>query len=51
MQSYNRKIRDLENQTNEYRDKVKGGQSELQKAKQYAKQLEQQSKNLERTVN
>lgn len=51
MQMYNRKIKDMETEANEYRDKLKGGQGELEKAKQYAKQLEQQSKNLERTVN
>jgi hypothetical protein len=39
MQMYNRKIKDLENEANEYRDKLKGGQGELDKAKSYAKQL------------
>lgn len=46
MQMYNKKIRDMENEANDYRDKLKGGQGELEKAKAYAKQLEQQSKNL-----
>lgn len=51
MQMYNRKIRDMENENNEFRDKVMEGQDELQKAKNYAKELERQGKNLERTVN
>ena len=46
MQMYNKKIRDMENENNSFREKVKGGQSQLDKAKAYAKQLEQQSKNL-----
>lgn len=51
MQMYNRKIAEMENENNQYRDRMHDGQDELQKAKNYAKQLERQSKNLQRTVN
>ena len=51
MQMYNRKIRDMEGENNNYRDQLINGQDELQKAKNYGKQLEAQSKNLERTIN
>lgn len=37
MQMYNRKIADMENETNQYRDKLNSGQDELSKAKAYAK--------------
>lgn len=37
MQMYNRKIRDMENENNEFRDRYSAGQDDLQKAKQYAK--------------
>lgn len=46
MQMYNKKIKEMQNEANAYRDKLKGGQGDLEKAKQYAKQLQQQSKNL-----
>lgn len=46
MQMYNKKIKEMQNEANSYRDKLKGGQGDLEKAKQYAKQLQQQSKNL-----
>lgn len=29
MQMYNRKIKDMENETNQYKDRLKGGQGEL----------------------
>ena len=37
MQMYNRKIRDMEGENNEMRDRMAGEQDELQKAKMYAK--------------
>lgn len=48
---YNRKIRDMEGENNQYREKLMGGQDEVQKAKNFVKELERQNKNLERTVN
>lgn len=39
MQMYNKKIKEMENETNDYRDKLKGGQGQLDKAKAYARQL------------
>lgn len=41
----------MENDANDYKDRLKNGQGDLQKAKRYAKQLEEQSKNLEKAVN
>ena len=41
----------MEGENNQFRDKMLSGQDELQKAKNYAKELERQSKNLQRTVN
>ena len=34
---YNRKIAEMENENNQYRDRMHDGQDELQKAKNYAK--------------
>jgi prefoldin subunit 5 len=51
LQMYNKKIKDLENESNNYKDRVRSGQGELDKAKSYAKQLEQQNKNIEKAMN
>ena len=37
MQMYNRKITDMENENNQYRDRLHQDQDELQRAKNYAK--------------
>ena len=37
MQMYNRKIADMENENNQYRDRLNQDQDELQRAKNYAK--------------